>query len=98
MRQVIVAVLLALLLATVCGLGAVDYTITPRPYGAIVWEQTLPENARAITDYATKAVKDVFLFWGVSTPVPQRTGHTQCRRARRRGAKARWSRFNCRAF
>ena len=61
--------LVVLVLVSAAGVCA-DYTITPWPYGAIVWVQTPPENAHAIIEYATKAVNDVFSFWGLPTPVP----------------------------
>jgi len=68
-RGLAVAAAIVLAVSSIC-VGAANYAIVPWPYGAIVWEQTLPEDAQTITDYATKEAKDVFSFWGLPAPLP----------------------------
>ena len=68
-RGLAVAAAIVLAVSSIC-VGAANYTIVPWPYGAIVWEQTLPEDAQTITDYASKEAKDVFSFWGLPAPLP----------------------------
>jgi len=69
MRKGIVGIVILLWVA-VLGLSAPTYTVTPWPYGAIVWVQTPPENAQSLADCATGAVQDVFRFWGLPLPAP----------------------------
>ncbi len=68
-RKLLMALLIALAALVPC-LGEANYTIIPWSYGAVVWVQTPPENARAMASYATKAVTTVFSFWSVTAPVP----------------------------
>ncbi len=69
MRRYLVISALIFALVSVAGVCA-NYTITVWPYGAIVWVQTPSADAHSITDYATKAVKNVFSFWDEPVPIP----------------------------
>ncbi len=70
MKKLIVGIGVLLWVAVLGFPSPTTYTLTPWPYGAIVWVQSPPENAQAMIDYATEAVQEVFSFWDLPVPAP----------------------------